>query len=237
LSGSGAIAGAIIGTICVSSGWSWGALLLAFFVSGSALSSLGERAKAVRVSSVVEKRGERDAAQVLANGGIFAAAALGQLLFPSPLWFAVGAGAIAASAADTWATEVGTLSRTDPVSILTWRRVPAGVSGAVSLLGSAAGVAGAMFIAAGATLAHWPASFAAVALGGIAGAAADSLLGATLQARRWCDLCATTTERMVHSCGTRTRHAAGLKRVDNDVVNAVCSAVGALIALLLSGVT
>jgi hypothetical protein len=55
-----------------------------------------------------------------------------------------------------------------------------------------------------------------------------------VQARRWCDLCAMSTERLVHSCGTQTRHAGGLMGFDNDAVNAVCSGVGALVAILLS---
>jgi uncharacterized protein (TIGR00297 family) len=231
LSLSGAIAGAIVGTLCMAAGWSWGLLLLSLFVSASALSRIGEERKLARISSVVEKGGERDAGQVLANGGVFAAAALGQLLAPSPVWMALGVGAIASSTADTWATEVGTLSTREPVSILSWRRVPAGTSGAVTLLGTAAGLAGAAFIAGEAALASWPVSFAAGALGGIAGALADSILGATIQARRWCEACATSTERKVHSCGTPTIHAAGVRGFDNDVVNGVCSAVGALVAL------
>jgi len=180
-------------------------MLLSFFVSASALSKMGERRKAARVGSIVEKGGERDARQVLANGGVFAAAALGQLLVPSPVWHALGAGALAAVAGDTWATEVGTLARTDPISIVSGKRVPAGTSGGVTIIGSAAGVAGAFFIGLVATLANWPVAFAAVALGGVAGALADSLLGGTLQARRWCDVCAKATERVVHSCGTTTR--------------------------------
>jgi uncharacterized protein (TIGR00297 family) len=220
----------------MAAGWSWGLLLISLFVSASALSRIGEERKLARTSSVVEKGGERDAGQVLANGGVFAIAALGQLLAPSPAWMALGVGAIAASTADTWATEVGTLSSQDPVSILSGRRVPAGTSGAVTLLGSAAGAAGAAFIAAEATLASWPVSFAAGALGGVAGALTDSILGATIQARRWCEACATSTERKVHSCGKPTLHAAGLRGFDNDVVNAVCSAVGGLVALGMSRV-
>ena len=229
------MAGAGIGTICVIAGWSWVALLLAFFVSSSALSRFGEGQKEARVSRVVPQRREREARQVLANGGVFALAALGHLAFPSPGWFALGSGAIAASNADTWATEVGTLSAVDPVSILSGARVPAGTSGAVTLIGIVAGAAGAVFIALGAALAHWPASSAAVALGGIAGALTDSLLGATLQTRRWCDVCASSTERLVHTCGNTTRHVAGVRSLDNDVVNALSSMVGALIALVLSG--
>ncbi|HST07875.1 MAG TPA: DUF92 domain-containing protein [Gemmatimonadaceae bacterium] len=234
LSSSGALAGAMVGTICMAAGWNWGALLLSLFISSSALSRVGQARKASLVDSVVEKGSERDAGQVLANGGVFAVAALGQLASPSPLWLALGAGAIAASTADTWATEIGTLSRAGPVSILSLKRVPAGTSGGVTALGNVAAAAGAAFIAAEATLASWPVPFAAVAVGGMAGALADSVLGATVQARRWCEACSASTERLVHTCGARTTHAAGLEGFDNDVVNAVCSAVGALVALGMS---
>lgn len=234
LSTSGAVAAAVVGTLAIAAGWSWGFLLLAFFATASALSKLGERRKAELVGPVVQKGGERDVGQVLANGGIYAIAALGSLVFPSPVWYAAAAGALAASAADTWSTEVGTLAGGEPVSIISARRVPPGTSGGVTLLGTIAGAGGALFIGAGATLANWPVPFAAAALGGMAGALADSLLGAVLQARRWCDLCAESTERLVHSCGTPTRHAGGVAGFDNDAVNAVCSGVGALVALLLS---
>ncbi|MDP9200594.1 MAG: DUF92 domain-containing protein [Gemmatimonadota bacterium] len=234
LSTSGAVTGAVVGTLAIAAGWSWGLLLLSFFVTASALSNLGERKKAELVGPVVQKGGERDMGQVLANGGVYAISALGYLLSPSPIWYAAGIGALAASAADTWATEVGTLVGGEPISIISARKVPPGTSGGVTLIGTMAGAGGALFIGAGATLANWPVPFAAAALGGMAGALADSLLGAMLQARRWCDLCAKSTERLVHSCGTPTRQAGGIAGFDNDAVNAACSGVGALVALLLS---
>ena len=234
LSTSGAVASALIGTAVVAAGWSWGALLLAFFVSASALSKLGEPRKTERVATIVEKGDERDAAQVLANGAVFAAAALGHILLSSPVWYSVAAGALAGSAADTWATEVGTLADKDPISIVTRKQVPTGTSGGITLVGSLAGVAGALFIAVAATLANWPVTLTAVALGGVAGALADSLLGGALQSRRWCDVCAKGTERLVHNCGTPTRLVGGVAGFNNDLVNAVCSGVGALVALLLS---
>ncbi|HYU51351.1 MAG TPA: DUF92 domain-containing protein, partial [Gemmatimonadaceae bacterium] len=118
--------------------------------------------------------------------------------------------------------------------IISGKIVRPGTSGGITPLGTAAGLAGALFIGAGVALANWQVPFTATALGGLAGALADSLLGATLQARRWCDLCAESTERLVHSCGNPTRHARGLRGFDNDLVNTVCSAVGAVVALLLS---
>ena len=234
LTRSGTVAAAVVGTIAVAAGWSWGLLLLSFFVSSSALSKLGQRKKAEVAGPVIQQGGERNARQVLANGGVYALSAIGYLVFPFPLWYATAIGALAASAADTWATEIGTLFGGQPIAITSGKRVPPGTSGGVTFVGTIAAVAGAAFIAAGAALANWPVPFAAVALGGIAGAQADSLLGATLQARRWCEVCAKSTERLVHSCGATTLHAGGLAGFDNDAVNVVCSCVGALVALLVS---
>ena len=234
LTTSGAVTAAIVGTVAIAAGWSWGFLLCSFFVTASALSGLGKRRKMELVGTIVQKGGERDVKQVLSNGGVFALSAVAYLILPTPIWYATGIGALAASTADTWATEVGTFAGGEPISIISGRKVPPGTSGGVTLIGSAAGVGGALFIAAGAALAHWPVPFAAAALGGMAGALADSILGATLQARRWCDPCAMSTERLVHSCGTPTRRAGGVAGFDNDAVNAVCSGVGALVAFLLS---
>lgn len=234
LSKTGAIAAFVVGTAAVVAGWSWAALLIAYFVAATALSKFREEEKAKRIGSIVDKGDERDATQVFANGGIFAIAAIAELITHSSAWYAIGVGALAASAADTWATEVGTLASGEPVSIISGRRVPAGTSGGITVPGSLAGVAGALFVAAGTALAQWPVTFTAVALGGIGGALSDSLLGATIQSRRWCDACEKPTERLVHDCGNRTRRVGGVGGLDNDAVNAVCSVVGALVALLLS---
>jgi uncharacterized protein (TIGR00297 family) len=233
LSSSGALTAVAVGTITVAAGWSWGILLVAFFASATILSKYGEQRKAELVGAIVEKGDERDGWQVLANGGVFAIAALAHLIWHSPIPAAIGAGALAASAADTWATEIGTLSRGKPVSILSGGHVPVGTSGAVTLVGSIAAVTGALFIAALVTFASWPVTFAAVALGGVAGAVADSILGATAQCRRWCEACRESTERKVHDCGAGTRVSGGCAWLDNDGVNALCSVVGALITLLL----
>ena len=69
-------------------------------------------------------------------------------------------------------------------------------------------------------------------VGGIGGCTLDSILGGTLQTQRWCDHCNDSTERMVHDCGTTTRVAAGLSWMDNDAVNAISSAFGALLGFL-----
>ena len=235
LSASGAAAAAAVGTAAVAAGWAWSALLILYFVSSSVLSRAGRDAKAQRVGDIVEKGSERDAAQVLANGGVFAAAALGAVLFPAPLWGAVGAGALAASAADTWATEVGTLLGGSPRGILTGRVLPAGASGGVTLAGSAASIAGAVAVAAAALGLGWPpAQAAGAAAGGVAGSLADSVLGATAQERRWCDRCEAWTERRTHGCGAATAVRAGVPGVRNDLVNLAATAAGASVAFVLA---
>ena len=233
LDASGAAMAVVVGTISVAAGWSWGALLVAFFVASSALSRLGARRKEERAGSIVDKGGARDARQVLANGGLFALAALLSLLAPWPGWMVAGAGALAAATSDTWATEIGTLAGGAPRSIISGRPVPTGTSGGITLAGTLAALCGAAFVAALAWSFRWPAS-AAILLGGLAGSTADSLLGATIQARRWCERCEAATERAVHDCGSPTRPSGGLRWLDNDGVNLAAALVGALAALLVA---
>ena len=237
LSRSGAAAALGVGTVAVTAGWGWGALLVAFFVASTVLSRWGAARKESHTAGIVAKGGERDAAQVLANGGLFALAAGLSLAWPEwNGWPALGAGALAAATSDTWATEVGTLVGAIPRSILTGRRVPPGTSGGVTVSGMLAAVAGAAFITAFVWTLGWPRDVALAALaGGIAGSTLDSLLGATAQARRWCGRCNRGTERLVHDCGAETRRAGGFAWLDNDAVNFLSTAAGGLLAVLLAG--
>lgn len=231
LSTSGLVAGVVLGSVAILAGWSWGLLLLSLFASVTLLSRIRAAEKAKKVGSIVEKGAERDATQIIANGAIFTAAALLSIISPARGWYSIGAGALAFSAADTWATEIGILSHGDPYSII-GGRVPVGTSGGVSLAGTLGALGGALFIAVEAMFAGWPVSFAGVVLGGIIAALADSLIGATLQERRWCDRCRKATERNIHDCGTQTKINGGIGGLDNDAVNAACSVIGALIALV-----
>jgi uncharacterized protein (TIGR00297 family) len=229
LSPSGAAAAFVVGTICAAAGWGWAILLATFFVSASVLSLNGRALKAERTRGMIEKGDERDAAQVIANGGMFATLAIVSLFYPSLLWLAAGAGAIAASTADTWATEIGTLARHSPRLITTREPVPAGTSGAVTWRGTFAGIAGAALIAVVALMSGWGsrAALAAIA-GGLVGSLVDSVLGATVQRRQWCERCNKATERLVHTCGTITQPRGGIGWVGNDMINALGSFAGAV---------
>ncbi|HEY0995099.1 MAG TPA: DUF92 domain-containing protein [Gemmatimonadaceae bacterium] len=230
LSANGAFTALILGAAASAAGWSWAVLLVAYFAASSALSHWKRAAKEARTGAVVAKGGARDAWQVLANGGVFGGAALASIVLPYPAWLAVAAGALAASSADTWGTEIGTAAGGTPRSLLGGRAVPPGTSGAISVAGSLATLAGAAFIALLASALGWVDVMLPALVGGTVGAFVDSLLGATIQQRRWCDTCQAATERSVHGCGSITRVAGGLAWMDNDVVNLLCTLAGAGVA-------
>ncbi len=253
LSASGALAATLVGgTVLGFGGLTWAILLVLFFASSSLLSFFRRSdPRKLRAADLFEKGSTRDAAQVLANGGV---AALLALLagFADP-WVGVAlfcayTGAIAAATADTWATEIGVLSRLPPRMITTGRRVDAGTSGAVTMLGSMAALGGALFIGVSAAVLNLPAEplrgltpaldrasvwwlMLGGLFGGLAGALADSLLGASVQAMYWCPRCNKPTESAVHKCGTAARYTHGWPAVNNDVVNLLATTVGAATAL------
>ena len=234
LSLSGAVAAILIGTATSIAGWSWAIVLITFFLTSAGLSRFRRAARDARIGDVVEKGDERDAFQVFANGGVFAACSLAAAGTGSVVWSAAALGALAGAVADTWATEIGTLFGGAPRSVVSLKPLPPGMSGGVTPIGVAASVCGAAMLVGVAHLTGIQASPVAVFLGGIAGSLADSLIGATVQERRWCDQCTKSTERRIHSCGSTTRVVGGIPGARNDFVNVVCTMVGATVGALLS---
>jgi uncharacterized protein (TIGR00297 family) len=251
---SGALAACLVGgTILGFGGLPWAVLLVVFFVSSSALSFVAaSHPRKRRAAEQFDKGNARDAAQVLANGGIPALTALLDGLNAAPwpylwLWVAAFVGALAAATADTWATEIGVLSRTPPRLITTGRPADPGTSGAVTLLGTTAALAGALLIGitaallgifSGTPFANLPSNTVILAgLAGGTGMLADSFLGATLQASYRCPACDTPTESRHHRCGTPTFRVRGHPAITNDAVNLAATLTGALIAALLASIT
>ncbi|MEO9263145.1 MAG: DUF92 domain-containing protein, partial [Candidatus Baltobacteraceae bacterium] len=227
LSLSGAIAAFVVGSITFGAGgWPATFVLLAFFIPSTAFSAIGRKEK--RTLASAGKHGARDAFQVAANGGV---AALALLLSPrfGAVALAAFAGAFAAASADTWGTEIGTLARAKPRSILTFRPVERGLSGGVTLQGSLAEIAGAACVALVAASTHIAPALP-VFLGGAAGALVDSILGAGAQALRFCPACDRACETNPHACGTPTSLRRGVAWIENDAVNFAATACGAALA-------
>lgn len=229
------MAAVAVGTASASAGWRWATLLICFFVASSLLSRYRHAARQARVGSVIEKGDERDAWQVLANGGVFAVSALLATVSGEPAWGAMALGALAGATADTWATEVGTLAGQAPRSVVSFQPVAPGMSGGVTVAGTIASLTGAGLIAmVGYALGAAHAHPAAVFAGGVVGSLADSVAGGTIQERRWCDHCAAETERRVHECGEPARVNGGVRGVRNDLVNFLCTLSGGAAAVLMS---
>lgn len=234
LSKSGVAGAILVGTIIFGlGGWAWGVLLVAFFVSSSALSHFKESRKE-SLAEKFSKGHQRDLAQTLANGGAGALFALANFLWPHPLWWVAFVGALATVTADTWATEVGVLSKSQPRLITTGETVEVGTSGGITLMGTLAALGGAALIGLVAALfeaTNRPMLALVSLVAGLAGSFADSLMGATIQAIYFCDSCGKETERHpTHTCGTDTRPLRGWRWLDNDWVNFISSVAGAALA-------
>lgn len=245
LSESGLLGALITGTLIFGlGGWEWGILLIVFFVSSSFLSFYRSADKEA-LAEKFAKGHRRDLGQALANGGLAAFLAVCSFLRPHKMWFIACVGALATVNADTWATELGVLSRSLPRLITTGRQVEVGTSGGVTWLGNIAASGGALLIGIVGSISlmllgtGWKDAatvLVAGTAGGLAGALTDSLIGATVQAIYWCDTCHKETERSVHRCGRQTRLCRGWQLLNNDVVNFLASIAGALVATLLGWV-
>ncbi|MEZ4515696.1 MAG: DUF92 domain-containing protein [Chloroflexota bacterium] len=247
LSPSGVLGALLVGTLIFGlGGWVWGILLVIFFISSSVLSHFKEGEKAAAAEKF-EKGHRRDLGQVLANGGLGAVVALLSVIVPESvvpgdLWFFLFMGIMATVTADTWATELGTLSKTPPRLITSGQVVEVGSSGGVSFLGTGVSLLGGGLIGLaagglGALAGLVPQTVPAVigitligALAGLIGSLADSMLGATVQQIYYCDHCQKETERHIHRCGNQTRPLRGWSWMNNDLVNLISSLAGGLAA-------
>jgi uncharacterized protein (TIGR00297 family) len=172
--------------------------VLAVAVLAASSTRLG-RAQKERLGTA-EKRLGRTASQVAANLGIAALASSDVVqswlvntrwftrAAPAPMpLFALSLAALAEAAADTVSSEVGQVIGGRPRMITTLRQVKEGTDGAISLLGTLAGVAAAGIVALAGTLALRGdlTMFWISCAGGVFGLFFDSLLGATLERRGW----------------------------------------------------
>lgn len=234
----GALAAVVVGSVTVGAGGAGsGASLVTLFASGSLLSRAGRSRKAV-LADLWEKGDRRDAGQVLANGGAGALLLAASQVSHRRAFRVAAAASLAVAAADTWATELGSLTRAPARLITTGAVVPRGTSGAITPFGCLAALAGSLFVAVWFWLGDGESSRRALPLGltalaGVAGSLVDSWLGATVQARYRCPACRRQTERRTHTCGTATILVGGTRWVGNDVVNVASTVAGGAIAAAL----
>jgi len=238
LSGSGAVATFLLGTVVFGTGnWEFSLPILMFFILSSLLSKIGKKWK-IRFADTFQKGGRRDLGQVMANGGVAGIIMLLWNYFPDDVWYFAFVGSIAAVTADTWATELGVFSKITPRDILTLNKVPPGTSGGVTLLGTAGGLLGSCIIVLIGSFVTKRYDNVALAMvlftfivgAGLLGSIVDSIIGATIQAQYRCPVCGKITEKTNHCQGNPTSLISGYRFIDNDIVNGICALSGALIS-------
>ena len=199
----------IIGFITwLGEGYGGIALLSTFFITGTIATSWRVRTKQ-QTGLAEERRGQRSASQVVANGGVTAIISLASFLIPEHrvLTLLMVASSLSSATADTVSSELGNVYGKKFYKITNLKRDLRGLDGVISLEGTLVGVAGSGLIAliflffAGCSF-----HFLWIVIAGITGNLTDSVLGATLERN---------------------------KILSNDTVNFINTLTGALVALLL----
>jgi uncharacterized protein (TIGR00297 family) len=181
---SGAIAGALVGSIIYASagGRAW-VLLVITFLTASVVSRLGLQRK-VMLGIAEDRGGRRGAGNAVANCGVAALAAIAAASTPYTTQALVAlTAALTAGGSDTVASEIGKAFGRSAFLVTSFGRVKPGTAGAMSLEGTAAGLVAAFALGAiGLALGLIPATALLAVVGGAtAGALVESALGATLE--------------------------------------------------------
>ncbi len=175
LSAEGVVSGVLLGYILVlSQGIEWFYMLLLFFLIGESATKYKHRLKALK--KLHQKR--RKSKHVIANGGVAALMAL--LGGPAGLYGFLGA--LSAAVTDTISSEIGVLSKKEPVMITSLKTVPPGTNGGISLLGTISGAVAAI-VFSGVSWMFFGVSMVPIVLAGLAGCFADSVFGALVENR------------------------------------------------------
>ncbi|XP_053939598.1 transmembrane protein 19 isoform X2 [Cuculus canorus] len=252
---SGALGGLVVGFILTVANYSFFTSLFVFFVTSSKLTKWKKNIKK-QIDSEYKEGGQRNWVQVFCNGGVPTELAVLYMIENGPgeipidfskqytaSWMCLSLlGALACSAGDTWASEIGSvMSKSKPRLITTWEKVPVGTNGGVTLVGLLSSFLGGMVVGIAYFLTQlifvtdleisapqWPIIvFGAAA--GLLGSIVDSYLGATMQYSGF-----DQNIGMVVNHQTKdSKHISGKPILDNNAVNLFSSII---IALALPGV-
>jgi len=255
LDASGAAAAVGVGFGSIYSDPRFGAALAVFFFASSAVTRVRSDVKA-KVDEHFKEGGGRDWVQVAANGFVPTVVALVYALVAVPnanvpLQSALASaylGYYACCGGDTWASELGVLSKTRPRLIIDpMRSVEPGTNGGVTALGwsaSAAGGAtvGAAFVIGRALTTKFAGGDAGAAclrdlviivygaVAGVFGSFVDSMLGATIQYSGFCSV----KDKVVSKPGPTVSRISGYEFLSNSAVNLVSASITALVAASLA---
>ncbi|MDB5246706.1 MAG: hypothetical protein JWQ40_1100 [Segetibacter sp.] len=190
LTAGGGMAGWIIGLLVfMGTGYAGVAMMATFFILATVATSVGFAVKQ-RMGLAETGKGKRTAGQVIANAGVAGILGLLMVLFPreTAVLQLMVAASLASATADTLSSELGNVFGRKFYNILTLKKDKRGLDGVVSVEGTLLGVIGSGVIAVVYVTVHeWNESFFLIVLAGTIGNLADSVLGATLERKKYLD--------------------------------------------------
>ncbi len=184
LDAKAAVAAVVIGfMVWLGEGYTGIAMLATFFIAGTLATSWKMRTKQ-QTGLAEQHRGQRTAAQVIANGGVAALLSLLSFMLreQQPLLLLMVASSLSSAIADTLSSELGNVYGKKFYNIMNFKKDLRGLNGVISFEGTLIGIAGSILIAliyavqAGLTI-----DFLWIVIAGTIGNLTDSVLGATLE--------------------------------------------------------
>lgn len=216
LSLDGMFAAIVVGTLIFGlGGWPMAAVVLLFFVSSTVISETQEAHSPEDTEEV-----RRSGYQVWANGFWMVTCLVLAVVLGASAFLIGGISAVAVATADTWATELRSTKANTTYLITTLEPVTPGTDGGISLKGTAWALAGSMLIATTSVYVfslHFG-TFFFIFIAGLSGCLIDSYLGAIFQ-RNNRPLVIPLIRKQIN--------------VDNNLVNAISTGAGALLAIIL----
>lgn len=213
--------------------------------------SLNNRANNISKSiPSVDKQIGRDLNQVLANGLVLTILAILYALADDEKLSIVAAflGCIGSVAGDTWASDIGHLSKQKPIMLLTGKRVAPGTPGAVTLLGIlltllSGLIAALVYLFLSSFLLFSPEKLSltlsssvilvvGAAFGGMLGALTDSFLGAYAQGI-YQTANGSISDNVKDERGQENQYIHGWLWLSNNKVNFINSVIGSISAYLI----
>lgn len=238
--------------------------LVSFSLSSSLLTKMKTKEKRNIILDFEKGSSQRDAHQVIANSFVPALFVIGYALFKliprlietgslivdpfNPFFIAVFA-SFAVHNADTWATEIGILSKCSPRMIINPKlTVNPGTSGGVTINGLTASLLGGALLALVYFFIVIIFTFTSIfslqllyttviiIIAGLLGSIIDSIEGATIQGIYFCEKCNKETESNPHPrCGSKTRFHRGNGYINNDFVNLTSALLVSSLVFIIVG--
>ncbi|XP_055959463.1 transmembrane protein 19 [Patella vulgata] len=254
LNKSGALAGFVVGFVLTLANLCFFSSLIVFFVAGSKVTRFRSNKKRIQEADFKEG-GQRNWIQVICNGGVATQLAVLYILETgckeitinfstnySSSWLAIAVlSSLACSCGDTFASEIGSVIGTgDPWLIMSFRKVPRGTNGGVSIVGTISSLIGGLLVGVAYYImlvlrctdlmlldspAQWPIIIIGVIGGGL-GSIIDSILGSTFQYSGF----NKNLKRVVEHQGKDVEHITGWSLLDNHSVNLISSLLTGLIS-------